>query len=330
MATKVVRIFANYELPNSTLLLGRHESELANHGIQIYMNKSGRADLTIVLNAAGAFRWTIAPSGSVIKILQEPIIFNALTHLFTFHHSKVYDEILIHTPDCNDHRQVESMPFVNSFVDPYLDINKVIDEKHLCLSIIASTLKILPGHKARYEFINELLIRFPYLQPHCFGKGREKQLLDKADGLKPYRFSIAIENTSTGSYITEKFTDCILAGCVPLYFGSPKISSYFPADCYIPLPIDDLEESCRIVLNLSDDDYLRRVPALLEARKIIRDRLSLGSFIMTRVSSKSPPAQRIVFLFRTDSFMQKLFTALRRVRDSVNTFLRFFLTTHNT
>ena len=323
MATKVVRIFANYELPNSTLLLGRHERELAREGIRIYMNESGRADLTIVLNSAGSFRWTLTPSGSVIKILQEPIIFNALTHLFTYHHSRIYDEILIHTPDCTDSRQIESIPFVNSFVDPYLDIKKVISEKHLRLSVIASTLQILPGHKARHEFINELLIKFPDLRPHCFGKGREKQLFDKADGLKPYRFSIAIENTSTGSYITEKFTDCILAGCVPLYFGSPRVASYFPADCFIPLPINDLEEACRIVLELSDEDYLRRVPALLEAREVIRDRLSLGSLIMTRISSESPSAQRFVFLFRADSLMQKLFLILRRVRDSLNRFLRY-------
>jgi hypothetical protein len=187
-----------------------------------------------------------------------------------------------------------------------------INQKSLLLSIIASTFVKLPGHKIRTRFIDNLIGFFPDLAAHTFGKGRKQELLKKIDGLHDYRFSIAIENSRLPSYITEKFYDCILAGCVPLYYGAPNASDYFPVDSFIPLPIDDIKECCRIISELSEADYERRIPAIVEAQSLIREKYSLSSVILNHVSQMQKTNSskiRPIFLLRLDGifgFVQNL------------------------
>jgi len=59
----------------------------------------------------------------------------------------------------------------------------------------------------------------------------------KWDGLENYSYSIAIENCCLKNYFSEKFTDCILAWTIPIYYGCPNINEYFPKDCYYWLDI---------------------------------------------------------------------------------------------
>lgn len=65
---------------------------------------------------------------------------------------------------------------------------------------------------------------------------------NKVDILKQYKFCIAIENSvitwNNGSkyeasllnndYVTEKLTDCLLAGSIPIYFGPKNINLFLP------------------------------------------------------------------------------------------------------
>lgn len=41
--------------------------------------------------------------------------------------------------------------------------------------------------------------------------------------LSPYKFMIAIENGVCEDYITEKYWRPLIAGIIPIYFGSPSI-----------------------------------------------------------------------------------------------------------
>jgi hypothetical protein len=306
MNSLTVRVFSNFTVTNTSELLGRSEDEFSRLGIRLIFNRSGKADLVIVLNAVTTPRWVSVPRGNLIKVLQEPAIENPWTHLFTYWHSKIFDRILTHTPALDDPRQVRSLPCTGSFVDPTTFTEQPFDLKKQPLSIVASTLAILPGHKVRLNFVTELLSRFPGLTLHTFGKGREKELKQKIDGLRDYRFSIAIENSCIPSYITEKFYDCILAGSVPLYYGAPNVSDYFPIDSYIPLPIDNFEECCRIISELSESDYKRRLPSLVEAKSLIRDKYSIGAVILNHFAQTEEPnssKKRFVFLLRLDGII---------------------------
>jgi len=302
----VVRIFANFTPTHLSDLLGRDEKEFQTNGIQIFFNQSGSADLVFVLNYSAAPYWVTVPRGNLIKILQEPTIRNPISHLFTYRHSRIFDQVITHSPEASDERQIRFLPCTGSFIDPMQLEQQPFDQKHHTLSMIASNLAILPGHRLRLQFVEMLLSRFPQLEAHTFGRGRRKELAQKVDGLREYRFSVAIENSSLPSYVTEKFYDCIIAGCVPLYYGAPDIANYFPSDCFIPLPVTDFEECCQIINELSDQDYERRIPALIEARRLIRDRYSLGAVILDRVAGIQDVPQarkRFVFLFRIDSII---------------------------
>jgi len=185
----------------------------------------------------------------------------------------------------------------------------MFSQKKFDVSIIASKLAVFPGHKLRLRFIDSLLSRFPDLEMHTFGKGREQVIAEKVDGLRGYRYSIAIENSQIPSYITEKFFDCIIAGCVPLYYGAPNAAMFFPNDCYIPLPIEDLSKCCDIVGELSETEYERRLPALIEAQSLIQEKYSMGALILEYVDSiqqTSSLPMKNVFLFRFDGFICSL------------------------
>ena len=56
----------------------------------------------------------------------------------------------------------------------------------------------------------------------------------KVDVLKQYKFCLCYENTANvPGYITEKIFDCMIAGCVPIYWGAPNIDRYIPPGCFI-------------------------------------------------------------------------------------------------
>ena len=251
MGLITVRIFTDFTITNTSELLGRSEDELAEHGIRIVFNRSGSADLVLVLNKVTTPRWARVPRGNLIKVLQEPLIRNPVSHLFTYWHSRVYDQILTHTPNSKDSRQINFLPCTGSFVDPSVINEQPFEQKTEMLSIVSSSLTKFPGHKLRFQFINRLLKEFPELDSHTYGRGRQRELQYKIDGLRNYRYSIAIENSCIPSYITEKFYDCIIAGCVPVYFGAPNIDEYFPVDSYIALPVHDFYKCIQIVSELS-------------------------------------------------------------------------------
>jgi Glycosyltransferase family 10 (fucosyltransferase) C-term/Exostosin family len=54
--------------------------------------------------------------------------------------------------------------------------------------------------------------------------------IDKRAVFAGYKFCIAMENSSTRDYVSEKLFDALEAGCVPIYMGAPNIvSDYLPA-----------------------------------------------------------------------------------------------------
>ncbi|AMQ57490.1 glycosyltransferase family 10 domain-containing protein [Algoriphagus sanaruensis] len=50
---------------------------------------------------------------------------------------------------------------------------------------------------------------------------------NKIEFMRPYKFCIAYENSSYPGYVTEKIMDCFIAGCIPIYWGSPCIERDF-------------------------------------------------------------------------------------------------------
>ena len=79
-----------------------------------------------------------------------------------------------------------------------------------------------------------------------------------------YKFMICFENTIEGTYITEKLINPLLAGTIPIYYGTNYCQHVFNKDAYLYLE-DESERSYSALLErikeLDDDDtqYLHMV-----------------------------------------------------------------------
>ena len=114
-----------------------------------------------------------------------------------------------------------------------------------------------------------------------FNEGTVKELKNeiknttKFDGLYDYKYSIALENCKKDNYITEKFTDCILCGTIPIYYGAKNVGDYFPKDCFYT--IDLKSPSCLVDLkNILDRPITdKNIKALKEAKDLILNKYNM-------------------------------------------------------
>lgn len=65
--------------------------------------------------------------------------------------------------------------------------------------------------------------------------------VDKVEALKRYKFSLAFENSNDEDYVTEKFFQSLVAGCVPIVIGAPNIQDFAPSNASI-LHIRNLDD----------------------------------------------------------------------------------------
>lgn len=94
------------------------------------------------------------------------------------------------------------------------------------ISCISSNKSFLPGHVLRLEMVNHILSKNTRNYIDMFGVGFN-EITGKIEGLKDYRFSIAIENAYIDNWATEKLSDCFLTGTIPIYYGCPNVSEIF-------------------------------------------------------------------------------------------------------
>jgi GR25 family glycosyltransferase involved in LPS biosynthesis len=104
--------------------------------------------------------------------------------------------------------------------------------------------------------------------------------LAKVEFYKKYRFVIAYENQSSPGYTTEKLLHAKAAGCVPIYWGDPKVERDFDTAGFIDARgVTTAGELIRLVKQVEEDPVLWRkkaaVPAVDEVRRdMVRRTLS--------------------------------------------------------
>ncbi|NCW37182.1 MAG: hypothetical protein EBV99_04000, partial [Proteobacteria bacterium] len=103
----------------------------------------------------------------------------------------------------------------------------LIYPKNKLVSIIASGKKELPGHRLRHEIIHDLKDSIS-----VFGNGYNP-IKNKIQGLKDYMFHIVVENVKKDFWFTEKLIDCLVTGCIPIYYGCPSIHEFFNPEGFI-------------------------------------------------------------------------------------------------
>jgi len=124
-----------------------------------------------------------------------------------------------------------------------------------------------PCYEFRHEILNnakDVKIPSMILGPTS---AKRRNMLDikwdhkSKDACFDYMFHFAIENICSPGYFTEKIIDCFATCTVPVYIGDPDIGDRWNADGVILLDSKNWREQ---VNALTEDDYKRRIPAMLE------------------------------------------------------------------
>ncbi len=138
--------------------------------------------------------------------------------------------------------------------------------KNKLISVITSNKAFTKGHLDRIKFVEKLKEHYGN-QIDVFGRG-VCDFQDKWDVLHPYKYHIAIENSSQLYYWTEKISDCYLAETFPFYYGCTNLSDYFPEKAFIPINIREPEQAIDLIDAAIAEHRYEHSTQILEACKM--------------------------------------------------------------
>ncbi|GAB4564169.1 MAG: hypothetical protein Tsb0017_23810 [Geothermobacteraceae bacterium] len=163
--------------------------------------------------------------------------------------------------------------------------NPLPQKSELISTVCSSKRQAHTMHARRYDFTWNLKAEIPELE--IFGHG-VRFVEKKHQALDPYRFHLVIENHRAPHLWTEKLADAFLACTVPIYCGAPNVFDYFPEESLVAIDIDDFEGSLAKIRGLLEnpDEYERRLPAVLEARRLVLEEYNLPA-MLNRIISMS-------------------------------------------
>ena len=156
----------------------------------------------------------------------------------------------------------------------------VIAPKTKTISAVCSSKRMRhTKHFARFRLIDTLAKGIPGFD--WFGHG-VRSFGKKYEVMDPYKYHVAIENHIGAHHWTEKLADSILSECLTFYAGDPSIAEALPDGCLIPIPIDDPDEAVRLVREaIAADEYSKRRPAILEAKRLILEKYNFWAQVIS-------------------------------------------------
>lgn len=156
-------------------------------------------------------------------------------------------------------------------------------DKHRDLSAVVSGKVTDPGQKLRIELLRHLegvglpIDVFGTDNPHGLAGYRGPlPPHDKGDGIFPYRYTVAAENSWHSNYATEKLWDALLGECLPFYWGCPNLEDYLDPGAFIRVPLEDPAAACSIVEEaIRGDQWSRRIDCIRREKERILDERQL-------------------------------------------------------
>jgi len=271
MDNVIVRIVQDYEGPN--LIRQTPQGKGTWDGIYFTYDRVTECDFMIVLRSQMRNPISvICPQEHVWTIVQDPYVpgFNDWLVEGYEQFSRIYTHI---APSSSNSRYIKSQPALPWYVNQSYDELQVMQppQKKKVLSWILGNQREIPGHFKRLNFLDYIKNRGG-ITVDLFGRANH-YIADKAEGLVPYKYSLAIENSNCPDYWTEKVADCFLCWTVPIYYGCTNLEEYFPAEAFIRIDITHPQEALTRIKEVMDyDDWEKRLPALKEARHLLLDK----------------------------------------------------------
>lgn len=124
-----------------------------------------------------------------------------------------------------------------------------------------------------------------FAQVDVYGRGWDPRMENYRGRLQPfdrkyavaqqYRFSVALENCSMRTLITEKILDCFLTLTVPVYLGATDIEQHISKSCFIDIrDFENYTELFDFLENMPESRYRAYVESILGERQTIFEEFS--------------------------------------------------------
>ncbi|MFW8601948.1 glycosyltransferase family 10 domain-containing protein [Desulfobacterota bacterium M19] len=247
----------------------------------------------------------VCPAANIWAVMQEPYLRGHSDWLLEKH--DFFARVFTHHPAPGP-KYIVSHPalpwYINKTYDQLISMPPVTVKKMKKLSWVVGNANDLPGHAKRYALLKAVQ-EDRTLDIELFGRAIQP-IDDKWDALAPYQYSLAIENSSSSDYWTEKVADCFLARTIPIYHGCVNLSDYFPKESFIWIDIKD-PRACvkKIKKIISQDDLAKRLPALEKARELVLEHYQLFPFIADKIARDNLP-QKTKQLFVIPPYQRSL------------------------
>lgn len=179
-----------------------------------------------------------------------------------------------------------------NFAVSYGSLNtELLPQKTKLISLIVSDKAFTHGHRERIKFAIKLKEYFGD-KIDIFGRGI-REIDDKWMAIAPYKYHVAIENSSAQDYWTEKLSDCFLAGTYPLYFGCQNVTDYFPSQSLTQIDIHNAETAIvQIEQIMNSQTYEHNLDALIQAKRLCLDKYNIFSMITQICDTLNPNAKK--------------------------------------
>jgi hypothetical protein len=150
--------------------------------------------------------------------------------------------------------------------------------KDKLVSIISSEKAFLFGHKLRHE-----IIKIYGNKLDVYGRGYTP-VPSKVSVHKDYFYSVVIENCKRDYWFTEKLIDCLIMGCIPIYWGCPSIADVFDINGFII--VDTIEDVGAALNSISVDLYLDKFKSVSANQELAKKYVLAERFIQKNFIDK--------------------------------------------
>lgn len=174
-----------------------------------------------------------------------PEIFDYVLNNFEYVLS-FYENIFTH--DVEIASKHEKFILIPSNAVPWIRDRQIYPKTKL-VSMISSNKSFAEGHRNRLNMVQKYIDQVDF-----YGRGF-RSFDKKEDVLKDYMFSITIENAKYDNYFSEKLTDTLACGTVPIYYGSDWVVD----NMFDPRGIIKLTDDFK-VSDLSEELYYEMMP----------------------------------------------------------------------
>lgn len=280
---KLVRIVKNWKNPD---IMRQTPGGLGIwDNIQFTQEPVDKCDYLVFLNNVMKAEVNVTcPASNIWAIMQEPYLKGHSDWLVEKH--DYFSKVFTHHP-LSATKYITSQPalpwYIDKTYDQLLSTQPTIKVKKL--SWVVGNADDLPGHAKRYALLKSLQ-NATEINIDLFGRA-VKPIDDKWDAIAPYQYSLAIENSSSLDYWTEKIADCFLARTIPIYHGCINLADYFPQESFIWIDINDPRKCVAEIRKIiNDDTFEKRLTALEEARELVLNRYQLFPFITKHIKGQ--------------------------------------------